>query len=227
MLNAKEKENKVLVLAAAARKDMISQRLELLKGLGLEADFVTLNSLAIANLYSLFHKPGNTHPAGHKHSAVAVLDVGERISNLTVLVNGEPRFTRDIFLGGSEMTSAISNSLSIDYQTAEEMKCASPEMAEDVLKACESLVMNLVGEVRLSFDYFLTEKNIPVEEVLLTGGGSLGGGFPEMFGKYLEVPTRRWDPVSGMKIDERLNAGEVKEQANRLTVALGLALANQ
>jgi len=228
ILNAKEKENRMLVLAAAAKREMVTKRQELLKALGLEADSLTINSLAIANLFA-FQNPLKNNGAtasGVKPAAAAIVDIGEKISNLSIVCNGEPRFTRDIFLGGSELTATISNALSLDAAAAEEMKRTASGPAEEIMKAGESWILNLVGEIRLSFDYFATEKNIPVTEVLLTGGGAALSGLPEIFTKYLEVPAKRWDPLVNIAIDNNLAAGEVKKHADRLSSALGLAVAN-
>jgi type IV pilus assembly protein PilM len=228
ILNAREKENKILVLAAAAKKEMVTQRQGLLKELGLEADFITLNSLAISNLFPSSGPRNNAagEAAVAKATAVAVVDIGEKISNLTIISNGEPRFTRDIFLGGEELTLAISHALAVDLKNAEELKCSPGDQKEEVAKAGESWVTNLSGEVRLSFDYFVTEKNIPVTEVLLTGGGALAEGLAEAFGKCLEMPVRLWDPLANIKVAEGLPVPELKKQVNRLSVAIGLALSD-
>lgn len=222
ILNAKGKENKMLVLAAAAKKEMVSQRQELLKELGLDTDFVTLNPLAVAELYHKLYLAG-----GEKGGqTVAVLDIGEKLSNLIILVNGEPRFTRDIFIGGNEFTSSISNGLEIEFRDAENLKCSPGGREEEILRACDSMIHNLISEVRLSFDYFVTEKNLSISQLMLTGGGSLLPGLPDVFTKYLEVPTRLWNFMDSVQLGEKLSVEETRKMAPRLNVCCGLALAN-
>ena len=221
ILNAKEKENRMLVLATAAKKDIVTQRMDLLKELGLEADFITINSMALVNAFGALSRAAASAPA---RSATALLDIGERVSTLVITVQGEPRFTRDIFLGGFDMTTSVSNALGMDFRSAENLKCAPQPRLEEVLHSCESVLLNLISEVRLSFDYFVTEKNISINEVILTGGGSLLEGLPEIFVKNLEIPAKRWALMEQIKLAPGVNAGELAKNINCFGVAVGLAL---
>lgn len=225
ILNAKEKDSRMMVLAAAAKKEMVHQRIDLLKEFGLEAEYLTFNSIGLANAYDSLTRTSRSGGApGAIRSAVALLDIGERVSNLVILVQGEPRFTRDIFIGGYEMTSAVSNALSLDLKAAEDLKCNPGDRTEEVVRACESAILNLSSEVRLSFDYFATEKNTPIAELVLTGGGSLLEGLPEMISKNLEVPAHRWNLLEQLKVGPGVEAKELEKTVNRLGVAIGLAL---
>lgn len=226
ILDPKSKDSKMSVLVAAAKKELIDERIKLLTGLGLQASFIGLNSTAMANVFNVigFKKEGAVEGEQKDPESVALLDLGEEVSDLTILVDNIPRFTRDIFMGGRDFTKSISNALSVNFEEAEKLKCQPDDKREEVRKAIESVVLNLLSEVRLSFDYFVTERNTHISQLLLIGGSAMVDGLPEAFSKYLEIPVERWNPIATLNVSPEVDGDELKKNAGRLAVALGLAL---
>jgi len=231
ILAPKEKENKITVLVAAVKKDIIDERIRLLTELNLQADFIGLNATALANVV---HTLGSGNGQGTDAQApaaepaekdvVAILDIGEAVSNLTIMIGELPWFTRDIFIGGREFTRSISNALGISLEEAEAMKLAPGDKLQSVVDASDSALSNLVSELRLSCDYFVTEKNLPVPKILLTGGASRLPGLEEHLEKSLELKVQRWDPFDAVTVGGQVSAEDLHKNADRLTAALGLAL---
>ncbi len=155
---------------------------------------------------------------------MAFFDMGESVSNLTILVDKLPRFTRDIFIGGRDFTKMISNVLGVSLEEAQRLKQDPADKAEQVLAACESSLMNMIQELKLSFDYFTTERNYEIKNLLLTGGGSLLKGIEATLEKAFEIKVSVWDPVSLLKLSPNLSREEFHPQSVRLGVAVGLAL---
>ena len=228
ILDPKGKDKKMSVLVAAAKKEVIGERLQLLTNAGLQASYVGLNSLAIANV---FHTLGlgieDSHEAAAsgeiKSNAIAVLDLGESVSNLMILKDNLPRFTRDIFIGGQEFAKRVSNVMGVNIAEAKQLKTNPKGKANEILNACESLLNNLISEIRLSFDYFITEKNTHISTFYLTGGNSLLSGITEVFAKSLDLKVELWNPFTGLKYAPTVSAKELEANASRLVVALGLA----
>lgn len=225
ILDNKAKDNKMSVLVAAAKKDLIDDRIELLTSLGLQADFISLNAIAIANVANVLsvEHPEVPETLDDAKRAYAILDMGEMVSNITVMMEGLPRFTRDVFIGGKEFTRSISNAMGVSLEEAEKIKCQPQDRLSMLLNACDSTILNLVSELRLSFDYFTTERNVPLTHLFLTGGASLLEGMPGIFSRYLEIPVKRWDVFSGVEMTDQMRK-ELSVDAPQLTVALGLAL---
>jgi len=64
-------------------------------------------------------------------------------------------FSRDIALGGSDFTSAISRKLGIDQESAEKLKLhPSKDKEADVLDCVKGTFNDLLDEVKLSFGYY-------------------------------------------------------------------------
>ena len=220
ILDPNSKEAKMAVMAAAVKKELVDQRVQLLTGLGIQPHFIGINPVALANIINVL----GIEKEEKESPVVAILDMGGSISNLTIMIDKLPWFTRDIFLGGRELTKRISNTLGIDFDTAEQLKSNPQERLEEVISACEAGISNIVRELRLSFDYFMTEKNKEIDVLLLTGGGSMLEGIEDVFAKNLDIKVRRWNPLSLLKMSAKVSEEEVNKESLRLGVALGLAL---
>jgi len=217
----KVKEKNMAVMAAAAKKDLIDRRIKLLKELELPVEFIGLNPIALANA---LHVLGFQEKGQEEESVISLLDMGESVSNLTIFIDKLPRFTRDIFIGGRDFTKSISNALGISFQDAEKLKRGPGKKKEEVIKACESPLMNMTQELRLSIDYFATENNREIQRLLLTGGTSLLDGIVSGFEKNLEIKVNLWNPLASVEIKEDTEKGEIEKISLKLGVALGLAL---
>ena len=228
VLEQREKENKISALIAAAKKEVINERINLLTELGLQADFISINSIAIANVLNVLGVHAESgKPAGHRPSeskVSAILDIGEMVSNVTILVDGLPRFTRDIFIGGYEFTRTISNTMGVSLEEAEQLKFEPGGRKDDMLNSMEAIISNLVSELRLSFDYFANERNLLVNHLLLSGGASLLEGLADIIGKNLETTVESWNPMKLLSLASPISEQEVHQNAGKLGVALGLAL---
>ncbi len=214
-------EKQMTVLVGAAKKEMVNDRLNLLGKVDLPSDFLSINSIAMANVFNCL---GPQLYSNNGKSAMAVIDIGETVSNLIIMGNHMPRFTRDIFIGAQELNKRISNVLGISLEEAKNLKIQPNDRGQDIINACESVLMNLISEIRLSFDYFTTEKNMTISKLHLTGGSSLLNGIVEFFSKNLDIAVERWNPIQPLKLAPTISSNEINQQASRLGVALGLAL---
>ncbi len=225
ILDSQGTDNKLPVLVAAAKKELVNERIKLLNEAGLQADFITLNSIAVANVFNVLGTPQvPSEIVAQGKKAVAILDVGEIVSNLTILVDNHPRFNRDIFIGGRDFTKNISSVLRINFDEAEKIKQNPKERAAEVSSCIESVSFDLVSEVRLSFDYFTTEANLALGQLFLTGGATSMEQLQQILSKQLEVQTVCWNPFGVLKFGSRVSLEQVSASVAHLGTALGLAL---
>jgi len=219
ILDQKSKDKRMPVLVAAVKKEIVDERVALFKQAGVELAKVTINSIAIANAFERL-PPASPQAVNAK----AVLDIGGTVCNLLVMKGQVPCFTRDIFIGSQEMTRQIANVLAIDAARAEELKCSQAERSAEVASACEAVVGQLVSEIRLSLDYFMTEKNIQIDEFFLLGGGSLFKGIDSIFEKNLSIPAKIWDPLAGVRLGPSVEGPGIHASSSQMGVAIGLGL---
>lgn len=226
ILDPKSKEKKMAVLIAAVKKEMIDERVQALSGAALEPQQVTINAIAVANAFQILGTGEKTAESTEKSKshAKAILDIGDSVSNLMIIKDGVPRFTRDIFIGSQEITKRLMNTLGLSAEEAENIKRNPGDQAETVLNTCETTFMNWISEIRLSLDYFITEKNIQVDQLLLTGGGSMMANVETLFEKNLDLTVRKWDLLANLSFAPNVAKDELAKHAPRLSVAIGLAL---
>ncbi len=227
ILEERPAENKLFVLVVAAKKDLIEQRIALLSSLDLEPEIICTDSIAVANIFHVLagkEKSSVAPSAPDKSQAIAVLNIGATSSNLNIIKDNLPRFTRDIFMGGNDFTKRITNTCSLDLKSAEELKINPKDQKEKILQACESVLGSLVAEIRLSFDYFESENNIPVSLLYLSGGGACLSGLEEILTQNLSIEAKPWQPISGLSVNSMLSQEDLINHANKLSVAIGTAL---
>ncbi len=217
--------NTMSVMAVAARRDLIDEYLKLFSDLGLQLNAIGVNAVSLANVVNVLGWSQNEQSSDTSDKfGIALLDVEENVSNLTVYSQNKPRLTRDIFLGSADLTKKISNTLGMSVKDAEKLKEDPKERLEEVLTVCEGTIRNFVQELRLSFDYFSTEHHYGVQEMFLTVNGPFFKRIAEELSKELEMKVTTWNPLSAMLIPPHLNAEELNKNAHKLGVAVGSAL---
>ncbi len=137
------------VLIVAVRKDVIEERLSLLRDAGLDPAVIDVASFALCNALSECGaiKPGE---------AVALVDIGGEITSVAILKDGVTRFTRDLNIGGKNILEVIATELEVDRREAEQ------------LKNKYGIMLGPSGEGKAPGGHAA-----PSDDYLLSGGGSL------------------------------------------------------
>jgi type IV pilus assembly protein PilM len=79
---------------------------------GLNPLLIDVDAFALESVYERLGIPGGA----------AILNIGNKQTNLAVLENGVTRVVRDVLIGGGSFTKTISKNLSVDLAMAEEIK---------------------------------------------------------------------------------------------------------
>lgn len=217
------KDNKMSVLIAAVKKDLIDERIKLLSESGLQTEVISLNSIAVANAINVLGLKGSVPEKEKNPQAVAVLNLEELLTSLTILVDGRPQFNRDIFIGAKDFRRCICHNMQVAMDQAQRLEDDPGDQGPAVLQACDSAILDLVSELRLSFDYFVTDKNLPLSQVLLTGTGSGLEGLADVLARHLEIPVKPWNPLDYLSLGTGVSE-DVRKHEKKLGVAIGLAL---
>ncbi len=215
--------NKMLVLIAAVKKELVSSRLKLIESANLSVNAVDMDSVALVNAFTFNNPPLNNE----EHKTVALLNIGAGVSNLDIVEEGIPRLSRDMHIAGNAFTQKIMDVLGIDFNNADKLKLdpeSDPDKKNKVSAAVESVLSNLAVEIRTSFDYYESQNASSVVKIFLSGAGAKFSGLKDMLSRLLGIEVEFWDPLQRIKIDEAFGAREAKLQASQLAVAVGLAL---
>ena len=217
-------DNKMLVLLAAVKKEFINQRLKLIQDAGIKSNIVDIDSIALINAFN-FNYSKDSDSDSLKHKTIALLNIGASLSNLNILEDGIPHLSRDIQIAGNNFTQKIQEALGVDFRTAEELKLKPvKEKLGEISSAGESVLSNIAGEIRTSFDYYESQSASSVGKIFLSGGGSVFAGLKDALTNLLGIEVEYWDPLRQINISSNIDAKKAKELSGQLAVAIGLAL---
>ncbi|MDP8259737.1 MAG: pilus assembly protein PilM [Candidatus Gygaella obscura] len=198
----KEFEDKMLVLAVAAKKNFLFDHIDYLSKIGINPIVVDITSLALANSF-------NFAGLKDKSNVCALLNMGSNFTNLTILRDEVPYFNRDIQIGASQLDKKVADNFSVGIEQAEKMRINPVEKGDDIHKSYESIIEDLISEVKFSFDYFENKEDAGIQEIYLSGGLSQSDFVREMLKKALNLDCKLWDPIasfnkaSDFEIDSR------------------------
>ena len=213
--------NKMLVLLAAVKKELVAQRLKVIEEAGVKVNIVDVDSPALVNAFNFNYSSDQT--LGHK--AVALLNIGAAITNLDILEDFCPRLSRDINIAGNSFTQKLVDIFGLDFQGAENLKLnPDKERANKVFAAAESVLTNLADEVRTSFDYYESQNASTIAKIFLSGGSSRFPGLKDKLANFLGIEIDFWDPFRNISLSKDVDAQGLKDASGQLPVALGLAL---
>ncbi len=212
------------VLLAACKTSAIEERVQLLQSQGLTPAAIDVDVFALANAWELCGLPADEVEPGAPAKALALVDIGSLRSTINVIAGGETCFSREINLGGADMTQAVARAMSIENFEAEAIKRASEAHELEVNTAITPVLEDLVSELSLSLDYIEHHEGVEVEEILLSGGGVLAPGAVHYIEQATGRRARTWNPLEGLRVDgSRVDVEELEAWASTLVVAVGLA----
>jgi type IV pilus assembly protein PilM len=185
-------------------------------------EIIDVDAFALGNCFELRSLLSAT--VEQEDKTAALIDIGANKTNINILRGMSSHFTREIYLGGDDFTTAISKRLGVEPHQAELLKRDPGENVEQLRKAVMPAIDDLANEINLSFEYFENQFDREVDEVYLSGGGSRLPLLEEAFEKVFEKRTRTWDPTENMKINsDCVDIARLKTNSSQLAVAVGLA----
>jgi len=222
------------VLVIIAEKRDIYEQIEIFKAAGIEP--LTVETDAFANLATLdFTRQLN------RGEVILLLDFGQDDTSLSIVVDKEVQFCRNITVTGNILNESIARKCGISLKEAEKIKQEfglseiSKEYDEKILNArvaLEESTRELIVDVEHTFKYFsyqLTKSEIRnFDRIIVTGGSSLLKGFSKTLHESFKVPVDFIKPVDVKYVESENNPKYVslKDCTGLFSVAIGLALTN-
>lgn len=166
-----------------------------------------------------------------------IIDLGSKSTNL-VFVEGQRIFTRNILVGGSSVTGAISKELGLSFGEAERAKRTQGYVApggayepnpDETIDAISKIMRNtmtrLHGEVVRTINYYRNQQGgNPPRRIFLCGGGAQTAMIVDFFLEKFSMPVEILNPMRGVQFDRRVNQEEISANAPSMVELVGLAL---
>ncbi|MFH1407246.1 MAG: type IV pilus assembly protein PilM [Candidatus Omnitrophota bacterium] len=212
-------ENKMKVLLVGAKKETIEETVANLEAAGLLASFIDIDGFASVNAleFAAFTEAQN--------KTCAVLDVGHKLANITVVSNFSPFFLRDISIAGADIILFVKTELGVSFEEAENLLKNPGDAFTSTQAAMRSVMERLAGEIRASFDYCESQSEVLIEKVFLSGGCANFAGFATLLKEMLGMEVVQWKPLSKLLIPPQLKV-KALGAGSEMAVAAGLAIRN-
>jgi type IV pilus assembly protein PilM len=214
------------VLIAACKRERIDNLKQSIQLSGRQPVVIDVDTFALQNCYEVNYQPDDSQ-------VVTLLNIGASTMNVNIMQGTHSLFTRDITVGGSQFTDVLQKNLGISFQQAEAVKRGVADGSEDIEeKSIEPLmdnVMEMVAmEIQKTFDFYRAtaeDGGLPVQKILISGGGSKLAGLREGLAERLELPVEVLDPFRQIKVDTRkFDPDYLSEIMPEMAVAVGLAI---
>lgn len=216
-----EEEGQMDVVLVAVKKSVIKDYTDVVSQAGLEPIIMDVDSFALSNMYEINYSI-------EERRSIALINVGASTTNINILQDGIPVFTRDSAIGSNHHTEALEREFGIHREDAERLKFG--RSVEGISPSDVQLVINsaseeIYSELHRSFEYFRSSvAEEDVDKIILSGGAALIKGFSEAMADRLGIEVEIANPFKNIKISERLDASYIKEIAPIAAVAVGLGL---
>jgi type IV pilus assembly protein PilM len=209
-------------LLVAATAETVLANTRAVEQAGLRPTMVDLNAFAVARVQSR---------SGFASGVVAFVDIGARVTNVSIVVDGHPRFVRILPSGGHDVTEALSSTLDIPPQEAEQMKreigIGLATAAEDLTakQLVSEVTTGLVDAVRNTLVYYASSNpGGAVQQIVLSGGGAFLPGLGQYLASAARVQVVMGDPLSSLPLAKGVDPRSFGADPATYVVPLGLAM---
>jgi type IV pilus assembly protein PilM len=212
----------VEVLVAAAKKEKVEARVDLLDAAGLEVAVMDVEVYAVQNAARLIT---GQLPASAHNQIVAVVDIGAASTQLYVLRNHQLLFSREQSFGGGQLTYEIQRAFSLSPEEAEVYKKQGglPESYEG--EVLTPYMDTLASEVTRALQFFFASSSYnTIDHIVLAGGGALVPKLDKHIEQRTNIHTIMANPFAAMSVANSVRAKQLIKDAPMLMVACGLAL---
>ena len=209
------------VLIVAARKDTIQGYLDVVAKAGLKVKVLDLDVFAIENAYEYSNKV-------EKGTAIALLNIGGSMSNLNILEDGITAFTRDLQVGGNNISENIQKNLSIGYADAEKLKLGNFNDSfkrEDVIPHILEGIENVADEIGRTLEMYEKTSDFKISKVLISGGVCRMKDIDTIFSEKFGIPVKYLNTFKSIHYDEKvMDSSYIREMEPVMALPIGLAL---
>ena len=227
-LETKPGQGQMEVLLVAAKKDVVNDYISVVTEVGLQPVVVDIDTFCVQNMLEINYG----YPPGE---IIALINVGHSKTNINITMNGIPLFTRDVMMGGLNITKAIEGQLNISYDESEHYKTGSSDVLssstvfKEVQRLTERIVDSIINEIQRSLDFFTaTTISSDISKIYLTGGASQTYAFVHGLEKKLEIPVELINPFKNIGINPKFfDISLLQRLAPLAGTAVGLGLRRQ
>ncbi|MGA1623256.1 MAG: type IV pilus assembly protein PilM [Synechocystis sp.] len=221
---------KVQVLLVATRREVTDSYLDTFQQAGLQVDVLEINSFALIRTIR-----EQLRAFGSKEAAV-LIDIEFDSTEIAIIVDGVPQFSRTVPIGTFQMQSALSRAMNLPPSRNPEILqgMTIPVTQFDTLStqgtavnpgmtALMRVMGELTDELRRSINFYLNQsEELELVQLLLAGPGGGLIQLDEYFTQRLSIPTIKVDPIESLMIDTDQNFSAIERPSLATVIGLGI-----
>lgn len=222
---------KVQVLLVAVRKDITDNFLEAFTQAGLGLNVLETSSFAL--IRTIREQLRQFTP----QEAAAIVDIEFESTEISIVVDGVPHFSRTVPIGTYQIQSALSRAMNLPPSRNTELlqgmtvpaspmdTVGSPQVGgtNPGTAAMLRVLGELADELRRSIDFYLNQgENMEVAQLLLAGPGATINQLDEFFAQRLSLPASQIDPISALSLQVSEEIPEIQRAGLATVIGLGL-----
>ncbi len=217
--------NQMEVLLVAAKKDMVNNYASLIRDAGFTPVVVDVDSFAVQNCF----EQGRRGTSAEKR-VVGLVNVGSDVTNINIVQDASPHFTRDISIGSNNFAEIIQKNMGVDYEEAHAI--VSGKLGERDPGAVKELIRQGAKDLSLGIERSISFLKAAgdadsIDEVVLSGGGANIPFLKDILAEKHGMTISIHNPLAGIECEEGVfgeHEAEIDAIAPLLTVGIGLAL---
>lgn len=221
---------KVNVLLVATRKEVTDLYLEVFAQAELELEVLEINSFALIRTIR-----EQLRSFGSKE-AVILVDLEIDSTEIAIVVEGVPQFSRTVPIGTYQMRTAFSEAVDLStipgteilhglnvLEGIESSEDFDPQQIEMGQAALLRTLGELTEELSRSINFYISQsEDLEISQLLIAGPGAGINGVDKFFTQKLNLPASRIDPIAALGID--FDLGIAEEYRPGLGTVLGLGI---
>ncbi|MGB2687812.1 MAG: type IV pilus assembly protein PilM, partial [Desulfobacterales bacterium] len=189
--------NQMNVLLVAAKKEMISEYINLMKMAKLHPLIIDVDAFALQNIFKFNYSPEDEN--------IALIDIGASKTSLNILKDNVSEFMRDVSLGCEQINDKIASTVGCTIEETEEIKLGEESdliSAEDLKEIVESVVTDWCIEIKRALDFFYsTYPEEQISRIVLSGGGANIKKFLELLAAETSSEVEVINPFQNFIVD--------------------------
>lgn len=219
VLSKDDKENKVNIILAVAKKDYVLAKVKTVEEAGLSVALVDVDAFALTNSFL------KNFPALDAAKSFALLNIGASVTNLSILRGPYTYLARDMAIGANDFLAAISKRLGVEFKSIEALKALPADNTPAVMNYVKQAFGNFMEEISSSFSYYENQGGMGIDEIYISGGVSNLIGLVEAFEEHFASKPILWNPLQYLDTaSSAVDAKFVESAKSSFAVASGLVL---
>lgn len=218
-------EGEKAYILVAAKIDTVEQYIDLIHRLNMKVGITDCDFFCLSNMFDF------NYPIAD--ALTMAINIGASSTQIVFLYNGEFLYSREIFMGGHDITQRVADFLKVDFENAESLKISASmgeqAIAERIRPAIQEINDQLAVDISTTVTYFMSEEMAgrfeKVDHIFLCGGAASTLNLGTTLSSTLRAPVQTINPFQRIDIKPSgVDMDYIMTQGSLFGISVGLGL---